>query len=521
MSDTPYNQIIADPILVTKAKLLGSLLEFTRVFYKIRTGRDFVISEPVGRESHIITICRELTKAFYLETNRLLINVPPGFGKSELLIHFVAWAMAHYPDCQFIYVSYSQPLAAKHTYAIKQIIELPHYRQLFGIRIKQDSSAKDNFKTEQGGSIMAFGSSGSITGQDAGLPNLDRFSGAVLCDDLHKPDDVFSATMRESVCANYTNTIFPRPRGINVPIIGIGQRLHEDDIWGRLIKGYDGYKWKKVILKALDEAGNSLNPAIKPVEALRLMQENQPYVFASQYQQDPSPAGGGIFKPEWFVALDEEPEILATFITADTAETDKDYNDATVFSFWGVYKIKEQNVDIDLWGLHWIDCVELRVEPKDLETEFRQFYADCLHHKVKPKLAGIEKKSTGVTLISVLDSLRGLQILDIPRNSASGSKISRFMAIQPYIASKRVSFTNGAKHQQMCIEHCRKITSNNTHRFDDICDTLADAVRMALIDKTVIHSSALTNNNDDIVKNLMSSFNYSDSIRDRAYGRFI
>lgn len=30
-----------------------------------------------------------------------------------------------------------------------------------------------------------------------------------------------------------------------------------------------------------------------------------------------------------------------------------------------------------------------------------------------------------------------------------------------------------------------KITANNTHRYDDIADTLADAIKIALIDKIV------------------------------------
>ena len=70
------------------------------------------------------------------------------------------------------------------------------------------------------------------------------------------------------------------------------------------------------------------------------MQEKSPYVFSSQFQQNPIPAGGSIFKPDWFVTLDFEPEILMTFITADTAETNKSYNDATVFCFWGLYEIE-------------------------------------------------------------------------------------------------------------------------------------------------------------------------------------
>src|ERR1041385_147241 len=98
-------------LIEQKAKLLGSLLLFTQVFYKLRTGRDFVLSTPISRECHQVSICRELVDAFRNPNHNLLINVPPGHGKSELLIHFVAWAMAHYPDCQFLYISYSSDLA--------------------------------------------------------------------------------------------------------------------------------------------------------------------------------------------------------------------------------------------------------------------------------------------------------------------------------------------------------------------------------------------------------------------------
>lgn len=458
-------------LLTRKAQLFGSLLMFTRVFYKLRTGREFEVKDSIGRESHIITICRELTKAFRLETNRLLINVPPGHGKSTLLQHFVAWSMAQQPDGQFLYISYSSDLAAEHTYAIKQIMSLPDYEKTFGVTIAKDSSAKDNFKTMAGGAIKAFGSAGSITGQNGGLQGvMDRFTGAIIMDDMHKPDEVFSDTRREAVKTNYGNTILQRARSPIVPFIFLGQRLHEDDLpAGFIDKKIDGHEWKQVILKAIDDAGNVLAPHIKTKQDLRLMEEHQPYAYAAQYQQNPQPAGGGIFKPEWFVLLDKEPEILATFITADTAETDKNYNDATVFSFWGLYRILEDNVDIDLYGLHWIDCYELRIEPKDLEAEFRQFYADCMRHKVKPKMAAIEKKSTGTTLLSVLKGFRGLQLIDIERNRGSGSKIARFFEIQRYIASKRVSLPCLGKHTAQVIDHCRKITANGTHRFDDIC----------------------------------------------------
>jgi predicted phage terminase large subunit-like protein len=475
-----------DSLLNHKARLLGSFIYFTQVFYKLRTGRDFVISQPISRESHHITIAKSFTNVLRGTIQRLLINIEPGSGKSELCKHFIAWALAHYPDSNFIYLSYSHELAAKHTYGVKQIISIPYYRNLFGVEIARDSSAKDNFKTIQGGVIYASGSAGTITGQDAGLPHLDRFSGAVIMDDMHKPDEVHSDTMRATVINNYFSTIIHRARGNNVAFVFMGQRLHEDDLAASLISGKDGYNWDKIVLKSIDNANNVLYPEVHSRQFLETMRDTAPYEFASQYQQDPQPAGGAIFKPEWFPLLDEEPQILTTFITADTAETEKTYNDATVFSFWGIYKIKQGKVQTDILALHWLDCYEIRVEPKDLQPEFEQFYFDCMQYPVKPSIVAIEKKSTGVTLSSILKTLQGIQVIDIERTRASGNKASRYLEMQPYVSSKRISFSVNSKHSSQCIEHMRKITANDTHRHDDICDTAYDAVKLGLINKSIL-----------------------------------
>lgn len=467
--------------------LKGSLLEFTKTFYPLLTGRDFIVQHPVGRESHVITIAKSLTSAARLEIpeHRLVINTPPGSGKSTLLVMWVAWTLAQYPDSRFLYISYSKVLAAKHTETIKRIISLPHYNYLFGVKIRHDSKAREYFQTTNGGAVAAFGSGGAITGQDAGLPGLDRFSGAVIIDDAHKPDEVHSDTIRGSVIDNYRETIQQRARGVNVPYIFIGQRLHEDDLAAYLLNGKDGHQWQSTIIKAIDESGNSFYPSVYPVHTLRIRQEKDSYVFASQFQQDPIPAGGALFKPEWFLKLNIEPKIAATFITADTAETSKAYNDATVFSFWGLYEVEEFGQKTGQLALHWLNCWELRIEPKDLESEFMSFYADCMLHPVKPLVAAIEKKSTGVTLSSSLSSVRGLQIRDVKRTKASGSKTVRFLEMQPIVAAKMISFTEGARHVEMCINHMAKITANDTHRNDDIADTLYDAVKIALIDKTI------------------------------------
>ena len=334
-----------------------------------------------------------------------------------------------------------------------------------------------------------------------------------------KVDEAHSETIRNSIISNYRETIQQRARGINVPFVSIGQRVHEADLSAYLLSGDDGYEWEHVKLQSIDEAGNALYPEAFPLEMLRIKQERDPYVFSSQMQQEPVPAGGALFKPEWFALLDFEPQILQTFITADTAETDKSYNDATVFSFWGVYEIETMGRKTGEYGLHWIDCAELRIEPKDLRDAFLDFWQDCMIHKVPPLLAAIEKKSTGVTLLSVIKEMRGIQVRDIERNRSSGSKTARFLQCQPHVAARKISFTAGARHVDMCIKHMTKITANDTHKFDDVCDTAADAIKMALIDKTLIHTTLNKTDYNQIARSLTHQHNKVGKLRDSAYKR--
>jgi predicted phage terminase large subunit-like protein len=496
------------------SELQSSFFLFVRTFYPLLTGRDFLISRPIGRESHSVTVSRELVKCANLESLRTIINIPPGHGKSTMLSFWIAWCMSKYPDSRFLYISYAQTLAATHTDTVRRIMLMREYRELFNVELRADSKAKDFFQTTSGGAVGAFGSSGAITGRDAGLPGLDRFSGALILDDPHKPDEVFSDTMREKVIQNYRDTIQQRARGINVPFILIGQRLHEADLCDYLLRGEDGHTWRRVILKSIDESDHALYPEAFPLEMLRIRQERDVYVFAAQHQQDPQPAGGAMFKSDWFIILDEEPNIIATFITADTAESTKEYADFTVFSFWGVYEIESFGRKTGEYGLHWIDCFESKIEPKDLKDSFIEFWSDCTRYKVAPMLAAIEKKSTGATLLSILSDIRGIQIRNIERTRASGSKTQRFLECQQHVAAKKISFSRDTKHAEQCITHCTKITANDSHRHDDIMDTLADAIKIALIDRTLMFNCE---KNDKIAAMITKKSKEYSAAREKLY----
>ncbi len=501
------------------SRLRGSLQEFTKFFTKHITNRDYIESKPVGRESHQITICRELTGMTRMEhpNENLLINVEPGSGKSLQICMWIAWCYTHNPQCNFIYVSHSATLAAEQTAFIKMIMISNMYRYLFDVEIAKDTKAKDHFATTEGGHVAAFGAAGAITGRNAGLPGQPIFSGAVVIDDAHKPDEAFSDTMREKVISNYEVTIRQRPRGDNVPIIFIGQRVHEADVaaffLGEFKDRIDTKPWRKIILKSLDDAGNALYPEVHNKEYLLELQEKSPYVFYSQFQQNPTPAGGSLFRPEWFLELPKEPEFICTFITADTAETAKNYNDPSAFSFFGLYDIEVFGKKTGELGLHWIDCLEEWIEAKDLEERFVDFWRECSHHKTPPLLAAIEKKSTGVTLTGALSTMQGLKIKDVLRTAASGSKAARYIEMQPYIGSKRVTFTINARHIGKCKTHMSKITANDAHRHDDICDTLYDGVKIALIDKMLHNPKATETDGNDVMNAIANQMRRTQMLR--------
>ena len=467
--------------------LRGSLLEFTKYFTKYITGRDFIISEPFGQEPSQIILCRSLTSIFRLEQPGYnhSFHIAPGTGKTLQMCMFVAWTYTHYPDCNYLYISNSKDLATVATAFIKQIMTSEMYTWLFDVHISKDSRAKEHFSTSEHGNVAAFGSDGGITGRNAGLPITNRWSGAVLYDDAEKPKTVHSDSIRLEIQRNYRETIAPRPRSPVVPILYIGQRLHEDDLANYFISDKDVRKWIVTLLPSEDVHGNPLHPHLYSKDYLSELREKAPYVYYSQHMQNPLPSGGSLFKPEWIVQLDKTPDICVSFITCDTAESSLAWNDASVFSFWGVYEIEYEGRKTGDVGLHWIDTVELRIEPKDLKEEFLDFWGECHRFKVPPSIAAIEKKSTGVTLISVLRDLRGITIRDIKRDRSSGSKGDRFVECQSFVGAKLVSIDKNAKHKDLVLNHISKITANGTHRHDDIMDTFCDAINIALIEKTI------------------------------------
>jgi predicted phage terminase large subunit-like protein len=274
---------------------------FSRWMFKQRRGFQW------QRAPHHRLICDALMRVYRGECNRLIINIPPRYSKTELaVVNFIAWAMGKAPDAEFIHTSYSSTLASNNSAMIRGLIQHEAYAEIFpSVRLADE--AKAHWTTTDGGVMYATGSAGTITGFGAGKMR-DGFGGAIIIDDPHKADEARSDLVRQGVIDWFSNTLESRKNDPKrTPIILIMQRLHEKDLAGWLLEGGNGEKWEHLCLSAWQDDGSPLWPEKHSADDLRRMESAAPYTFAGQYRQRPSPPTGGIFEPDQLVTVDAVP----------------------------------------------------------------------------------------------------------------------------------------------------------------------------------------------------------------------
>jgi len=300
--------------------------------FREKTGHNFIIGK------HQRLICNALDKVVAGQTKRLIINIAPRYGKTELVSKmFIAQGLALNPASKFIHLSYSDDLVRDNSREINEMVRSPYFTDLFPEVQVTDTGAK-LWRTSQGGGVYAVAAGGQVTGFGAGQTDdesvLDemtasgtRFAGAIVIDDPLKPDDALSDVAREKVNARFDSTIRSRVNSRNTPIIIITQRLHEKDLCGYLLAN-EPNEWEVLSLPCLtyDEQGepHALWELKHNVADLLHLQEVNSYVFETQYQQNPKPREGlmyGSFKE--YETLPVGNYVIKSY--TDTADKGDDY----------------------------------------------------------------------------------------------------------------------------------------------------------------------------------------------------
>lgn len=403
----------------TKRFLERDLFEFVLwVFEKI-------YKRPFKVNWHHEVLCKILTKIHDGEILHTVINIPPRYTKTEIIVKiFPAWCFAKRNDCQFLHLAYSDSLAHDNSSAVKTIIESVEFQELWHVPLRKDTTAKKKWKTETDGEFSATAAGGSVTGFGAGVFGSKTFAGALIIDDPLKPDDAKSDTLRNNVNFRFPDTIKSRLNDRRTPMIVVMQRLHEDDPAGFLLSGGTELEFEHINLPAINEDGKSefdpreIGEALwsdkHTEEELEKMRLKSALNYAGQYQQRPAPMEGNIFKR--FRFYKELPDDLYMKVHSwDFTFKKSKTSDYVVGSNWGKRK---SNQDIYL-----IDLVREKMNFSESLEAIKSF---ALKHSDFNAVL-VEDKANGSAII---DSVKGIIKKVIPI-TPTGSKEERAEAQAP------------------------------------------------------------------------------------------
>lgn len=326
-----------------------SLIEFTR----------YTLPSYLPAAHHRL-IAEKLEAIERGDIDRLMINMPPRHGKSELgSRRFPAWFLGRNPQSTIMSASYNLDKAEEFGGEVRDIVRSAGYRNLFPqVQLKEDTRAKGFWRTEQGGYYISAGVGTALTGRGTVGP-------IVLIDDpLKDRAEADSERHRENVKQWYSAVVLSRfPRAVVV----VQTRWHEDDLTGWLLseQAKGGDQWDILELPAISPDGQALWPDFYPIDVLeRLKRATIPRDWSALYQQRPSPDEGAYFKRDWFRWYDEKPKQLRVYGASDYAVTEGD-GDYTVHVIVGVDP--EDNIYVldlwrgqttsDAWVQAWLDLV--------------------------------------------------------------------------------------------------------------------------------------------------------------------
>jgi predicted phage terminase large subunit-like protein len=417
---------------------------------------------------HIELLAAKLQAAFEGRIRRLIINIPPRHLKSlAASVALPAWWLGHAPETAIVCATYVQDLSDKFARDCRAVMQSGWYRATFPTRLIAGRAALQELITTKGGSRLATSTGGVFTGRGADL---------IIIDDPLKPADAISDTRRTGVNDWYDGTLYSRlndkSRGV---VIVVMQRLHEDDLVGHLLKqeGWDLLAFPAIAERdeehVLDtplgprrftrRAGEALHPARESLETLEQIRANLgTYHFASQYQQTPAPAGGGLVKEAWFKRYgpEERPSSFDQIIQSwDTATKPTELADYSVCTTWGLkepdfYLLNVLRKKLDYPGL------------KRAVFEQRALF--------NPTVILIEDKASGTQLIQDLLEA-GLSM--VTRFNPEGDKTMRLHAQTATIEN---GFVHLPREAHWLPDYLHELTVFPNGRHDDQVDSTSQAL---------------------------------------------
>lgn len=422
---------------IQRALAERSLADFIRIGWRYIDPADYITNW------HIDAICEHLEAVSKGQIRRLIINVPPRHMKSiSVSVAWPAWtwiqdnddAPLAGPKVRFLASSYAHTLSIRDSVKCRRLIESPWYQENWGDRfaLTDDQNTKIRFENDHHGYRIATSVDGTTTGEGGDV---------VLVDDAMSAGEANSKTAQDRVISWWDDVMSTRLNDQKTGAFAvIAQRLSERDLIGHILsKGGD--EWTHLCLPARyekdhphvwardprKEEGELLWPARNGEPELQSLEASLGvYGTAGQLQQRPSPAGGGIFKAEWwkYYTPASLPIIKRIVQSWDTAFKTKTANDFSVCTTWAQCDNGYYLLDV------WKQKVEFPELKRLVVSKAAQTWTG-----MKASAILVEDKASGQSLVQELQRDTLLPIVPVKVDT---DKVSRAYAVTPLIQSGRV-----------------------------------------------------------------------------------
>lgn len=263
------------------------------------------------------------------QIKKLMIFMPPGSAKSKYTSELLpAWFMARFPGEPVIGASHTSTLAKRFSGRVQRYVRA--FSEILGYGLATE--AKDRWENTHAGEYLAAGVGGAIPGYRASL--------AIVDDPYPGRKEADSETYRKTVVEWWDGDLGPRLKP-DAGVILMHTRYHEDDLAGHLLALEPG-EWTVLKLPAVADAEDDpLGRAIgEPIwnddpaypfgammlkERDALLRRGATREWQSQYQQNPRPAEGALFKIAKIEVMAEAPNLRGAVIARgwDLAATKK------------------------------------------------------------------------------------------------------------------------------------------------------------------------------------------------------
>lgn len=243
---------------------------------------------------HLLYISTIVSNAIIKGGQFIIVTMPPRHGKSEFLsVNTPIWFLEKFPHQRVILTSYGADLAAEFSLKVRNTFQNEDLRGLLTTRLRKDKQRVDDFKTTEGGGMIAAGIGGTITGKGANLFLIDDY--------VKNAEEALSETVKEKIWNWFLSTAFTRLEP-NATIIVLATRWDKTDLIGMIIEKFAelealGFDPPTIInLPALarpnDPLGRKVGQALWPerynerdLERIRVTLGS--YWWDAMYQQDP------------------------------------------------------------------------------------------------------------------------------------------------------------------------------------------------------------------------------------------